>query len=216
MIKFNLTVSELDKGRRKGSIVILEGKQGSGWKSFGVQLRKTILPQIQNNGAKHRSATLRPVRMTEKFRQAPRGLGKKGKESALSFQNLKSCISWGGISRTDKHHVGAEVTSVKSAINEAENPSVNTSLSLDISLRVEHGNVAKWVVISSEIKEVDPVAVKPIGVNKPHSFKIVLLNGSGPRSFATWKPKAHDGSLKTLGYKSGSQHFNSKIVPSVT
>ena len=67
--------------------------------------------------------------------------------------------------------------------------SFNTSLSLDISLRVERGNEGKWVVISSEIKEVGPVAVKPIGVNKPHSFKTVLLNGSGPRSFATWKPQ---------------------------
>ena len=38
--------------------------------------------------------------------------------------------------------------------------------SLDISLRVERGNEGKWVVISSEIKEVGPVAVKPIGVNK--------------------------------------------------
>ena len=94
--------------------------------------------------------------------------------------------------------------------------SVNTTLSLDISLRVEHGNEGKWVVISSVIKEVGLVAVKPIGVNKSHSFKIVLLNGSGPRPFATWKPKAHDGSLKTLGYKSGSQHFNSKPILGVT
>ena len=103
-----------------------------------------------------------------------------------------------------------------SAINEAENPSVNTTLSLDISLRVERGNEGKWVVISSVIKEVGPVAVKPIGVNKPHSFKTVLFNGSGPRSFATWKLKAHAGSFKTLGYKSGSQTLNSKTISSVT
>ena len=102
------------------------------------------------------------------------------------------------------------------AINEAENPSVNTTLSLDISLCVECGNEGKWVVISSVIKEVGPVAVKPIGVNKSHNFKIVLLNGSGPRPFATWKPKAHDGSLKNLGYKSRSQHFNSKPILGVT
>ena len=78
--------------------------------------------------------------MTEKVRQILGGLGNKGKKSALGFQNLKSCISWGGIFGTTKHHVGAEVTS---AINEAENPSVNTTLSLDISLRVKHGNEGK-------------------------------------------------------------------------
>ena len=211
-----MLVSELDKGRRKGSIVIPKGKLGSGQKSFGAQLRKTILPQIQNSGAKHRSATVRPVRMMERVRQAPGGLGNKGKEFALGVQNLKSCISWGGISRTDKHHVRAEVMTITSAINEAENLSANTSLSLDISLSVECGNEGKWVVISSEIKEVGSIAVKPIGVNKSHSFKTVLLNGSGPRSFATWKPKAHVGSLNTLGYKSGSQLLNSKTILSVT
>ena len=90
-------------------------------------MRKTILPQDQNSGAKHRSATARPVRMMERVRQAPGGLGNKGKEFALGVQNLKSCISWGGISGIDKHHVGAEVTSVMSALNEAENISTNTS-----------------------------------------------------------------------------------------
>ena len=61
-----------------------------------------------------------------------------------------------------------------------------------------------------------PVAVKPTGVIKSHSFKTVLLNGSGPRSSATWRPKAHAGSLNTLGYKSGSQTLNSKTISSVT
>ena len=154
--------------------------------------------------------------MMERVRQAPGGLGNKGKESALGVQNLKSCISWGGISGIDKHHVGAEVTSVTSALNEAENISANTSLSLDISLCVERGNEGKWVVISSEIKEMGPVAVKPTGVIKSHSFKTVLLKGSGPRSSATWKPKAHVGSLNTLGYKSKSQTLNSKTISSVT
>ncbi|KAK7829475.1 hypothetical protein CFP56_029420 [Quercus suber] len=85
-----LLVSELDKGRRRVSIVIPEGKLWSGWRSFGVQLRKTIHPLFQNNGVKHRSATFRPVRMMEKVRQISGGFGNKGKEAALDFQNLKS------------------------------------------------------------------------------------------------------------------------------
>ncbi|XP_065623458.1 uncharacterized protein LOC136064919 [Quercus suber] len=96
-------VSELDKGRRRGSIVIPEGKLQSGWRSFGVQLRKTIQPQIQNNGVKHRSATFKLVRMMEKVWRILGGFENKGKEAALDFQILKLCISWGGISGTDKH-----------------------------------------------------------------------------------------------------------------
>nr|POE67619.1 hypothetical protein CFP56_45906 [Quercus suber] len=153
--------------------------------------------------------------MTEKVRQIPGGFGNKGKEAALDFQNLKSCISWGGISGTDKHQVGAEVTSVTSAFNEAENPRANTTLSLDISLHVERGNDGKWVVISTDIKEVGQVAVKPIEEVKTHSFKTVLLNGSGPRPLAAWKPKAH--SFKALGYKarSHSKHILDETQRSV-
>nr|POE59717.1 hypothetical protein CFP56_31220 [Quercus suber] len=71
----------------------------------------------------------------------------------------------------------------------------------------EHGNDGKWVVISSEIKEVGPVAVKPIEEIKTHSFKTVLLNGSGPQPLAAWKTKVQ--SFKALGYKAGS---NSKPI----
>ena len=35
-----LLFSELDNGRRRGSIVISEGKSGSGWRGFGMHLRK--------------------------------------------------------------------------------------------------------------------------------------------------------------------------------
>nr|POE67467.1 hypothetical protein CFP56_27397 [Quercus suber] len=167
-----LLVSELDKGRRRVSIVIPEGKLWSGWRSFGVQLRKTIHPLFQNNGVKHRSATFRPVRMMEKVRQISGGFGNKGKEAALDFQNLKSCISWGGIFETDKHQVGVEVTS---AINKAENPSANTTLSLE------------------------NVGMMGSGLLYPLRLR---RWASGPQPLATWKPKAQ--SFKVLGYKAGS------------
>ena len=37
-----LLISELIHGRRKGSIVVPEGKLGSGWRGFGLHLRKAI------------------------------------------------------------------------------------------------------------------------------------------------------------------------------
>lgn len=95
-----------------------------------------------------------------------------------------------------------DVTSVTSIINGAENTSFNTMLTLDISLRVERGNDGKWIVLSSKINEVGLVAVKPSGENKIHSFKTMLINGSGPRPHATWKPKAQAGPSKALFHKS--------------
>ena len=40
-----LLISELIHGCRKGSIVVPEGKLGSGWRGFGLHLRKTIDPE---------------------------------------------------------------------------------------------------------------------------------------------------------------------------
>ena len=40
-----LLISELTHGRRKGSIVVPEGKTGSGWRGFGLHLRKVLDPE---------------------------------------------------------------------------------------------------------------------------------------------------------------------------
>ena len=80
----------------------------------------------------------------------------------------------------------ADVTSV---INGAVDKGVNTSLSLDITLRVERGVEGKWIVLSSDIKEVGPVTVKPTRENNTYTFKSMLIKGSGPRPQVAWKPK---------------------------
>ena len=38
-------ISELVHGRRKGLIIVLEGKLGNGWRGFGFRLRKAIAPE---------------------------------------------------------------------------------------------------------------------------------------------------------------------------
>ena len=38
-------ISELVHGRRKGFIMVPEGKLGSGWRGFGFHLRKAIAPE---------------------------------------------------------------------------------------------------------------------------------------------------------------------------
>ena len=63
-----LLFSELDKGRRRGSIVIPEGYVGSGWREFGIHLRKTIFPVSHNYGVQHRRTTKKLAGVTEFFR----------------------------------------------------------------------------------------------------------------------------------------------------
>ena len=40
-----LMISELEHGHRKGLIIVSEGKLGSGWRGFGLHLRKAISPE---------------------------------------------------------------------------------------------------------------------------------------------------------------------------
>ena len=151
--------------------------------------------------------------MTEKTWQMPGGFGNKGKEFTLGFQNLKSCISRGDNSGSNKEQVWADVTSVTSVFNGVADISLNTTLTLDIVLRVERGKEGSWFVLSSKVNEVGPVAVKPSGEYKPQSFKTVLTRGSGPRPQAAWKPKAQAGPHKPLLFKSGPQRFSTKSTP---
>ena len=62
-----LLFSELVNGRHRGSIVIPEGKSGSGWRGFGMHLRKIIHPINQNFGVKHKNAIIKLATMMEKI-----------------------------------------------------------------------------------------------------------------------------------------------------
>ena len=202
-----LLFSELDKGRRRGSIVIPEGSLGSGWRRFGFHLRKTIFPVSQNLSVQYRRTAMKQVGVMENFRQNPEGVVNKGKVLMSGFQNLNPDFSWGGNSGFDKDGDGAVVTSV---IKGAACSSGYISPTLDISLRVERGNDGQWQVISSKVNEVGPVAVKPSGNIKLRSFKNVLTKGSGPRPHAAWKPKAQAGLHIAVTHKPKLQHVSSK------
>nr|POF24443.1 hypothetical protein CFP56_10661 [Quercus suber] len=119
----------------------------------------------------------------------------------IGLMNMEKATSW--TTESD----GEVVTSV---IKGAACSSGYISLTLDISLRVERGIDGQWQVISSKIIEVGPVAVKPIWNNKLHSFKNVLMKGSGPRPYTAWKPKAQVGLHNTLSNKPKAVRVNSK------
>ncbi|KAL0010114.1 hypothetical protein SO802_005222 [Lithocarpus litseifolius] len=202
-----LLFSELDNGRRRGSIIIPEGYLGSGWRRFGIHLRKTIFPVSQNFGVQHRRTIMKLVGVMENLRQKSEGAGNKGKEMMSGFQNLNPSFSWGGNSGIDKVSDAVVVTSV---IKDVACCSGNISPTLDITLRVERGIEGEWHVISSKVIEVGPIIAKPSGVHKLHSFKSVLSKGSGPRPHAAWKPKAQTGLHKALSHKPKLQSSTSK------
>ena len=179
---------------------------GSGWREFGIHLRKTIFPVSQYYGVQQRTTRI-PAGVTEFFQQNPEGVENKGKELLSDFQILNPQSSRGGNSGFDKVCDGAVVTSV---IKGAACSSGNTLPTLDISLRVEHGNEGKWHVISSKVIEVGPVAAKPSGDNELLSFKSVLTKGCGPRPNVAWKPKAQAGLHKALSHQPKLLHSSAK------
>ena len=92
-----LMISKLLHGRRKGSIIVLEGKLGNGWRGFGFHLCKAIAPD---------SLTIKPPSQSvlnltgQQFRQQKsfllaavdgdrkdNGGSKKGKHLMPSIQN---------------------------------------------------------------------------------------------------------------------------------
>ena len=85
-----LMVSELLHGQRKGNIVIAEGRLCSGWRSFGLNLRKIIkLAYLTSQGSFHRiQSTLKAEAAAVVDRPHNHGSAKnKGKEKVTVFQN---------------------------------------------------------------------------------------------------------------------------------
>nr|POF01578.1 hypothetical protein CFP56_58405 [Quercus suber] len=124
------------------------------------------------------------------------------------FQNLNPDFSWRGNCGIVKDSDGEVDTSV---IKGAACSSGNISPTLDISLRVECGIDGQWQVTSSKIIEMGPVAMKPSGYNKPHSFKNVLMKGSGPKAHAAWKHKAQVRLYNALSGGSSLGVFSSSL-----
>ena len=87
-----LLISELINGRRKGSLVVPEGKSGSGWRGFGLQLRKVIdpkslAPKQAITGFPKRDATKSFASVVVGNRKTNGGGGDKGKNKTALVQN---------------------------------------------------------------------------------------------------------------------------------
>ena len=88
---------ELLHGRRRGNIMILEGRMGSGWSGFSLHLRRALEPtSLAGQGQPHRQS--KPIvvaagHSNHSGRYNIHGGGIKGKEKVTVFQNLKTYAS---------------------------------------------------------------------------------------------------------------------------
>ena len=91
-----LLISKLINGRRKGSLVVPEGKSGSGWRGFGLHLRKvldseSLAPKQVITGFPKRDATKSFASVVARNRKTNGGGGDKGKNKTDSVQNTNTC-----------------------------------------------------------------------------------------------------------------------------
>ena len=180
-----LMISELVHGRRKGLIIVPEGKLGSGWRGFGFHLRKAIAPETLVVKPPSQSALFPAVQkfgQQKSFLSAAVDDDRKNnggsttvklampniQNSINSYQSIKSSLSNQKSLKQDSRDRGVGQVSVvpeaefmleikDDALNGAKSP-----LSLEVSLSLERGLTGKWEIKSSNIKEVD--CVSPLGV----------------------------------------------------
>ena len=114
---------------------------GSGWRGFGLHLRKTLEPaSLAGQGQPHRQS--KPIVVAAGHNNHSGGI--KGKEKIAEFRNLKTSASSSFhrdqsdlYSDKAKAQIGAKLTS-------NINGKIKTnSLTLDLFLHVEHGNGGK-------------------------------------------------------------------------
>ena len=90
-----LMVSKLLHGRQKGNIMIPEGRLGSGWRGFGLNLRKILKPtSLSSQGSLYRiqSAPKADAAMVVGRPHNHDGAKNTVKEKITVFQNLKPSI----------------------------------------------------------------------------------------------------------------------------
>ena len=196
-------ISELVHGRRKGFIVVPEGKLGSGWRGFGFHLRKAIapetlvirLPQSVLKPTAEKSLLLATAEADRKD-----GCGsKKGKPLMPNFENTnKSNLR---NHSHDTRNLSAEKEKLMSEakftleIKDSVGSGTEPHLSLDVSLRVERGPDGVWKVQWSKVQEVGRNAKpkeqsfknfnKPSAPFKPKPNRQTAI----PKPNSVWQPK---------------------------
>ena len=173
-----LMISELIHSRRKGFLVVPEGKSGSGWQGFGFHLRKAIAPGSLAIKQPFNSVMKPMVENSKSFLLAAvegdqrEGSGSRnGKQLMPNFQiSTKSNLSnqshdtrdlnAGKKQATSKAKLLVEITKNISSVNDSH-------LMLDVGLRLERGPDGGWEVKWSKVQEVGRIEKPKDNNNKP-------------------------------------------------
>ena len=214
-----LMISELLHGRRKGLIIVPEGKLGSGWRGFGFHLRKAIAPVSPGVKLPPLSAPLPSLQKSRKHKsflaaavegdRKSFGGSRTGKLALPNIQNsIKSTLAptsrlssqksqsldlrdrgAGQVSTVPEDEVTLELQD--DALSMADSP-----LSLEVSLHLVRGLNGKWDIKSSNIKEVGCSGVGPLkDVFKPNALaEAPPLNPPHvpklkPKTSLVWQPR---------------------------
>ena len=200
-----LMISELIHGRRKGLLVVPEGKASSGWRGFGFHLRKAIAPGTLATKQPFISVLKPRVENHKTFLLAAAegdrregGGSRKGKQLMPEFQ-----ISTESMLSNKSHDIRDLNAGTKQAISKAElsveitesNSCINDSpLTLDVGLRLERGPDGEWEVIWSKVKEVGHIEkpkvknLKPVSQFKP-TAPFNAKPKLNPKPIKVWRPK---------------------------
>ena len=181
-----LMISELLHGRRKGLIIVPEGKLGSGWRGFGFHLRKAIAPD--SLGAKppalfpslpklgtHKSFLSAVVEGDRNYTGGSRTGQLEGNTSVPKFQKsikshlpIKSRLSSQQFQNLGLRERGAGQVSVVPedevtfVVQDDAGTGAESPLSLEVSFCLVRGLNGKWEIKSSNLKEVGFSAVGPM------------------------------------------------------
>ena len=183
--------------------MVLEGKLGSGWRGFGLHLRKAIAsetliskqPQYVLKPTVEKSKSL--LLATAEADRKDGGGSKKGKPSKFENTNKSDLCNHSHdtcdlITEKEKPMSEAKFTlEIKDSVGSGTEP----HLSLDVSMRVERGPDGVWKVQWSEVQEVGR-NVKPKeqslkSFDKPLApFKSKPNRQTDiPKPISVWRPK---------------------------
>nr|POE45556.1 syntaxin-41 [Quercus suber] len=156
-----------------GNIVIPEGRLGSGWRAFGLNLRKTFKPtSLSSHGSLHRiqSAPKADAAVVVGKPHNHGGAKNTGKDKITVFQNSNPSNPSNSVCDQGRSYSGEDMAQFGVDILSNINVTAKSDLlTLDITLRVERGKEGQWAVVSSIVKDVGSNQISH-GM-RPNTFK---------------------------------------------
>ena len=197
---YYLMISELLHGRRKGFLVIPEGRMGHGWRGFVWHLKKVLDQGIHASnrsplflpGSELRANTSYAAAVVHDHRSEPRNLrlaaeGSKGSgdQAILPFLNSCNHSSAKLVSQTQdsrKSCLGKEKNLIGLQLPLVASDGTDGELIVDLQFRLVRGPLGTWEVSWSKVSEVPSSSNQTVKPNPPlsptNSFKPIQPSAS--------------------------------------